>query len=109
LTANVDFAYLREAVGDLANVHGPIAQRDFLESLGLQPRLMALLASATPERRKDIESGAKRLIDLTGMGQQYQVMGITSGGDKDEVYPFPARITSEEPVEEAQTPKETSS
>lgn len=85
-------------------MHGPIAQRDFLESLGLQPRLMALLASATPERRKDIESGAKRLVDVTGMGQQYQVMGIVGGSVEDEVYPFPSRMAPQEAVTE---PKES--
>lgn len=52
---------------------------------------MALLAAATPERRKDLESGVKRLVDVTGMGQQYQVMAITGGASDGDVYPFPAR------------------
>ena len=76
---------------------GPISQLQFLISLGLGQRVQKLLDSApNDERRKDIQQGAKRLIDPLGMGMQYQVMGVVplaqsgaSGqGADEEVYPF---------------------
>ncbi|KAI8980089.1 DUF185-domain-containing protein [Trametes punicea] len=78
LTVNVDFAWLKEASGDLATHHGPISQAVFLHRMGLQARLDALTAAAKDEeRKKAIEQAAKRLVDPTGMGTQYQVMGMT--------------------------------
>ncbi|TKA57808.1 hypothetical protein B0A53_00957 [Rhodotorula sp. CCFEE 5036] len=93
LTANVDFAYLAEAMSESAETPGPISQSRFLTSLGLQPRLAALLRSApTPERRKEIESAAKRLVDQTGMGAQYKIMGVVPKGtgkrQEEGVFPF---------------------
>lgn len=88
MTANVDFAYLQESLKDLARPLGPIPQADFLLALGLQPRLTKLITSSPEARRKDIESGAKRLIDRTGMGKQYQVMGMVGSEEDGEVYPF---------------------
>ncbi|KAL7279010.1 hypothetical protein ACG7TL_006842 [Trametes sanguinea] len=77
LTVNVDFAYLKEASGDLATNLGPLSQAIFLHRMGLQARLDALKASAKDDdRRKDIEQAAKRLVDPTGMGTQYQIMGM---------------------------------
>jgi NADH dehydrogenase [ubiquinone] 1 alpha subcomplex assembly factor 7 len=50
-----------------------------------------LLETASGERKEDIRKGATRLIDVLGMGSQYQVMGIEPGGSgMGEVYPFPA-------------------
>ncbi|RSH90450.1 hypothetical protein EHS25_001055 [Saitozyma podzolica] len=92
LTANVDFTYLRESLDGLsAKALGPIPQSQFLLSLGLQPRLTKLLASATDdERRSQLQHGAKRLIDSLGMGSQYQVMGVVPASQGEtEVYPFP--------------------
>lgn len=78
LTVNVDFAYLKEALADLATPHGPIPQATFLERMGLQLRVDTLKKAATDEkRREDIERSAKRLVDRTGMGIQYQVLGVT--------------------------------
>ncbi|KAK8865615.1 hypothetical protein IAR55_000759 [Kwoniella newhampshirensis] len=91
LTANVDFAYLRESLTGTATPLGPIPQSQFLLSLGLQPRLRKLLDTAPPERRELLSQGAQRLIDTLGMGSQYQVMGVVNGTDelKQEIYPFP--------------------
>lgn len=64
-----------------ADTPGPISQGRFLTALGLQPRLAALLRSApTEERRKEIESAARRLVDKTGMGEQYKIMGVVPKG-----------------------------
>ncbi|WVQ96988.1 hypothetical protein IAU59_004097 [Kwoniella sp. CBS 9459] len=101
LTANVDFAYLRESLeGTSTTALGPIPQSQFLLSLGLQPRLRKLIDSAPEDRREDITKGAKRLIDPLGMGAQYQVMGISSGPAEagQEIYPFPAKKKEESKV-----------
>ncbi|KAJ9101897.1 hypothetical protein QFC21_003237 [Naganishia friedmannii] len=78
LTANVDFAYMKEALRGAATPHGPINQRTFLTSLGLAPRLDKLLQSAkTKERKLEIANAARRLVDVNGMGGEYQFLGIT--------------------------------
>ncbi|KAH9831576.1 DUF185-domain-containing protein [Rhodofomes roseus] len=84
LTVNVDFAYLSEALAGLATPLGPVTQGTFLTRMGLAARVEALKKSAqSEERAAEIEKAAKRLVDSTGMGSQYQVMGIV-GTRKDE-------------------------
>lgn len=110
LTANVDFAYLREAVEDLGwsgclpltahlqplicqftvTVHGPIPQYIFLEKMGLQLRLDSLVRAAKAEARKtSIRDAAERLVNKSGMGTEYKVMGLTTVvKDGGKVWPF---------------------
>ncbi|KAF8896131.1 S-adenosyl-L-methionine-dependent methyltransferase [Infundibulicybe gibba] len=107
LTANVDFAFLKESLLALVcstlpacslmntftgTTYGPISQADFLERMGLHMRADALVRSAKmDERRGAIVDAARRLVDRTGMGNQYQVMGIHGGGseaDSTNVWPF---------------------
>ena len=46
--------------------------------MGLALRVEALKkAAADGQRRADIERAATRLTDRTGMGSQYQVLGVT--------------------------------
>jgi len=81
LTANVDFAYLKEAVRGLANPHGPISQSMFLTRMGMHMRVEALKRAAkTQQRKNSIDKAASRLVDTLGMGNEYQVLGITSHG-----------------------------
>lgn len=97
LTANVDFAYLKEAMSDLVTTHGPITQRSFLERMGISVRVDALAQSASSEtRRAAIRDSAKRLTDQLGMGEEYKVLGMTSAGQMEglataEVWPFEVR------------------
>jgi len=95
LTANVDFAYLKEAMNNLATTYGPIFQGAFLERMGLELRLQSLLKAAGSEKQqKEIRKAAARLVDPIGMGKAYQVMGITNKHPKSEesketvVWPF---------------------
>ncbi|GAB1523027.1 CCR4-NOT core subunit cdc39 [Rhizoctonia solani] len=90
LTANVDFAYLKEALKFTSTTsHGPITQHAFLAKMGAPIRLHRLLQGAKDdETRERLKKGAARLIDLAGMGGQYKVMGITSGEKQEQVYPF---------------------
>lgn len=93
MTANVDFAYLREAIDPVAQALGPVTQRQFLLSMGLEMRTKKLVDNAAdPERKMHIAQGAERLINPTGMGSQYKVMGIVPKSsiveEKEVVYPF---------------------
>ncbi|KAH9481716.1 Protein arginine methyltransferase NDUFAF7, mitochondrial [Psilocybe cubensis] len=90
ITANVDFAFLREAMADIVTPLGPIPQGVFLARMGLGLRLRTLLqAASTEERRQEIHSAAMRLIDPKGMGGEYKVLGITSGVSKGVEEPWP--------------------
>ncbi|KAI0322135.1 S-adenosyl-L-methionine-dependent methyltransferase [Amylostereum chailletii] len=81
LTVNVDFAYLKEAMAGTAAVHGPLDQHTFLKRMGLDTRVKGLTEAAKdPVRKETIRNAAERLVDLTGMGKQYQVLGLTSTG-----------------------------
>ncbi|ODO12043.1 hypothetical protein I350_00827 [Cryptococcus amylolentus CBS 6273] len=100
LTANVDFAYLGESLSNLSTPLGPMSQASFLQALGFHPRLAKLVEAAPEERREEIEKGAKRLVDLLGMGTQYQVMGVVSGVEelKEGIYPFSLKKEEEKQV-----------
>jgi len=62
--------------------------------MGIQIRVDALVRAAQTEERKNaIGEAAKRLVDRTGMGREYQVLGIISdkyklAGDSESVWPF---------------------
>lgn len=78
-------------------------QSHFLQALGLQPRVEALIkATESEERKKDLERSSKRLIDPTGMGAQYKFLGLEApkrksgesdetnleGAEQEKIYPF---------------------
>ncbi|PCH42048.1 DUF185-domain-containing protein [Wolfiporia cocos MD-104 SS10] len=93
LTANVDFAYLREAATEHALSLGPITQAAFLLRQGLQARVDALKrAASSADRQREIEAAAGRLADLAGMGSQYKVMGMIALRNQkpraEEAWPF---------------------
>ena len=59
--------------------------------MGIDVRVEALKSQASPERADKVEKAAKRLTDLTGMGKQYQVLGLTSDAipeEDDGPWPF---------------------
>ncbi|KAJ3504155.1 hypothetical protein NLJ89_g8088 [Agrocybe chaxingu] len=89
LTANVDFAYLTEAMNDLVATYGPITQGSFLERMGLQLRLQGLLKAAkTDDQGERLKEAATRLVDPSGMGKEYQVLGITNKPSHKIIWPF---------------------
>jgi len=78
LTTNVDFGYLKEALSPNAFPLGPLDQATFLLRMGLQERVQNLQKSVgNPDRSQSIASAAHRLVDPTGMGSQYKVLGVT--------------------------------
>lgn len=96
LTANVDFSFLAHALQSTDSLYyGPMPQRAFLTALGLSMRVKKLLEANPEARRADIERAAARLIDPAGMGEQYQVLGVSApaqshaGAEEHaEMYPF---------------------
>lgn len=82
VSADVDFTALAEAAIDASEgveVHGPVEQGDFLLSMGIEERAKQLLKNIKDEeRRKNLESGWKRLVEKGGggMGKIYKVLTI---------------------------------
>jgi NADH dehydrogenase [ubiquinone] 1 alpha subcomplex assembly factor 7 len=69
--------------------HGPLEQSEFLKRMGIDLRVEMLKRGTERERWELIESGAKRLVDRSGMGREYVVLGITGGGGvRGEEWPF---------------------
>jgi hypothetical protein len=63
--------------------------------MGIGARVAALQrAAASPERTDALEKAAARLVDATGMGREYKVMGVTAhtiagtGATEEDVWPF---------------------
>jgi NADH dehydrogenase [ubiquinone] 1 alpha subcomplex assembly factor 7 len=81
LTAHVDFAALaRAARAAGAEAHGPVAQGDLLERLGIELRAERLAARATLEQAAAVRSGLHRLIDKAEMGRLFRALALTSPG-----------------------------
>lgn len=79
LTAHVDFnALARAAATGGARPHGPIAQGNFLATLGIETRAAMLSEKATPEQRTTIANAVKRLTDAEEMGTLFRVMAVTN-------------------------------
>ena len=77
LTAHVDFENIvRMAKKDGLAVHGPITQRDFLRSLGIEQRAHLLCAGADRAQIEAIQSGLSRLIDTDKMGILFKVVAL---------------------------------
>jgi NADH dehydrogenase [ubiquinone] 1 alpha subcomplex assembly factor 7 len=78
LTAHVDFESLgRAAAGAGARVHGPVAQGDWLTSLGIDARA-GTLAAAAPHRSEELRAARDRLVSPEQMGRLFRVMGLSA-------------------------------
>lgn len=91
LSADVDFAAIAEAAlraSEGVEVHGPVEQGFFLESMGIRERAEVLvrglkLRGAGDEKAKGVERAAKRLVDRgpEGMGRLYKALAILPEND----------------------------
>ncbi|KAN0127809.1 S-adenosyl-L-methionine-dependent methyltransferase, partial [Lactarius tabidus] len=95
LTANVDFAYLTEALKGTATAYGPLLQHSFLLQMGLSTHVNTLqCAAAFPECGKLLSQAAAHLMEPIGMGKEYKVMGMTGSAvhtaDAEGMWPFVA-------------------
>lgn len=92
ITTNVDFASVKRAMNPTVNTYGPITQRQFLLSMGIEVRSKRLNQPPQSSSTSAVES-CERLISPLGMGEQYKFLGFERSGvlsdDNLEVYPFP--------------------
>ncbi|HEX3430875.1 MAG TPA: SAM-dependent methyltransferase [Rhizomicrobium sp.] len=80
ISAHVDFAALAEgARRGGARAHGPVDQRDFLQTLGIGPR-GEQLARANPERAEEIRGALARLTQTEAMGTLFKALALTPAG-----------------------------
>jgi NADH dehydrogenase [ubiquinone] 1 alpha subcomplex assembly factor 7 len=81
LSAHVDFAAFAATAREAgATVRGPVTQRAFLQALGAEARLAALMRHADLAQRTALEAGLRRLIDPQEMGTLFKVLALTSPG-----------------------------
>ncbi|KAL7315337.1 hypothetical protein PS15m_006797 [Mucor circinelloides] len=81
LSADVDFSFLKQAIqsGSDITAYGPITQKEFLQSLGIQARIETLFRNAkTSAARKSLLDGAERLMDPEAMGRIYKVLAFAN-------------------------------
>lgn len=80
ITVDVDFGRLARLArtANLA-VTGPVSQRDFLASLGIEARMQSLIA-ANPGEAEDIHKACLKLVDPAEMGERFKVIALASSG-----------------------------
>ena len=69
LTADVDFSYIRRQCSEHTVCYGPVPQRDFLHSLGINVRYEKLSESSECDK-KDLEMAYHTLTDIDKMGKR---------------------------------------
>lgn len=80
LTAHVDFESLARAAAEAGvEVHGPVAQGEWLTGLGIDARAEALVRTA-PDRRDEVLAGRNRLVSTAEMGRLFRVLGLSAPG-----------------------------
>lgn len=91
LSADVDFAAIAEAAlraSEGVEIHGPVPQGAFLESMGIRERAEMLLKVLEQKgkdqtKTRDVEKAWKRLVDMGpgGMGKVYKALAILPEND----------------------------
>lgn len=77
LTAHVDFQFLREAAeASGAVTYGPVGQGDWLRRIGIEPRAVALKASAEPAQAEAVDAALARLTGPEQMGTLFKVLAV---------------------------------
>jgi SAM-dependent MidA family methyltransferase len=78
LTAHVDFATLAAAARiEGAATHGPVTQRDFLTTLGIDARTSALAATRPAEAEARLAE-RNRLVGADAMGALFKALAVTA-------------------------------
>ena len=76
LTAHVDFAMLLEVARRAGLATATATQGDWLSAMGIGLRAQAL-ATASPERAKDVATAHDRLVQPQAMGELFKVLALT--------------------------------
>ena len=78
LTAHVNFKRLADIAEDTSCKNlGPVSQRNFLLSLGLEQRFESLSLNATAQQKIDLLAARNRLIGVDQMGVLFNVLAVT--------------------------------
>lgn len=78
LTAHVNFEAIKNLCEDKGMyVYGPVTQKYFLQSCGIQERARLLASKATQKQQLDIVSALNRLISSDEMGDLFKVIAIS--------------------------------
>ncbi len=83
ISAHLDFSALKRAAPPGICSWGPIAQRDFLLSMGIEVRASRLTEFATDKEKVIIDSACNRLLSPSEMGTLFKVLAVTFG-DKEQ-------------------------
>lgn len=79
VTTQVDFHALGQAAAAAgAAVFGPVPQGTFLRTLGIEPRIAALLQNANDDQRRALRSALFRLTDGSAMGEMFKALVLAS-------------------------------
>ncbi|KYQ57178.1 hypothetical protein ALC60_03844 [Trachymyrmex zeteki] len=91
LTADVDFLLLKEIAqkDDRLITFGPVTQRKFLKSLGIDLRLKMILQNASSNQKEYIESGYRMITDEDKMGNCFKVLSLFPFVLKDHLNKWP--------------------
>ena len=76
LTADVDFSYIRKHCNEHTVAYGPVSQREFLLSLGIDIRYKRLSEACSEKDKRDLYSAYQTLIDPDKMGTRFQFFSI---------------------------------
>jgi NADH dehydrogenase [ubiquinone] 1 alpha subcomplex assembly factor 7 len=80
LTVHVDFESLSRAAGEAGvQVHGPLAQGEWLIAAGIDARASAL-SRAAPGRAEEVSAARHRLASAEEMGSLFRVLGLSAPG-----------------------------
>ena len=75
LTADVDFSYMRKFCSEHTIAYGPVSQRDFLHSLGIELRHKKLSENSS-EIKRDLDLAYHSLTDENKMGTRFKFFSI---------------------------------
>ncbi|XP_031558295.1 protein arginine methyltransferase NDUFAF7, mitochondrial-like [Actinia tenebrosa] len=78
MTANVNFAYLKQSLGEKAKSFGPVTQTSFLKEMGIDERMKVLMANASESQGEQLQSGYKMLLE--DMGEKFKFFAVTQHG-----------------------------
>jgi SAM-dependent MidA family methyltransferase len=81
ITTQVDFRSIaKAAAAGGAAAYGPVPQGPFLRTLGIEPRIAALLGSADEDQRQTLRGALFRLTDAGAMGEVFKVLVLAAVG-----------------------------
>ena len=76
LTADVDFSYIRQHCNEHVVAYGPVSQREFLISMGIDVRYRRLSEACAAKDKSHLGAAYHTLVDPDKMGTRFQFFSI---------------------------------